>query len=166
MNQDRKADVWTTPPSSPTQFTTQQTMFIVLQVLGGGSLNVATKENPLTGLSDLSSTENALPVVRNTSSIESFPKAAALLRRDKLSFSILNRSSIFTPIFFVRHYGCHFEGVSWQSRWGVWSLFGKKQRNCKGVSLFTMNRLKYSLLHEKSRKRGTRKRGRHQLAQS
>ena len=24
MNQDGKADVWTTPPSSPTQFTTQQ----------------------------------------------------------------------------------------------------------------------------------------------
>ena len=57
----------------------------------------STKENPLTGLSDLSSTENALPVVTNTSSIESFPKAAALLQRDKLSFSVINRSSIFTP---------------------------------------------------------------------
>ena len=57
----------------------------------------STKENLLTGLSDLSSIENALPVVTNTSSIESFPKAAALLQRDKLSFSIINWSSIFTP---------------------------------------------------------------------
>ena len=40
MNQDGKADVWTTPPSSPAQFTTpSKAMFIVLQVLEGGSLN-------------------------------------------------------------------------------------------------------------------------------
>ena len=57
----------------------------------------STKKNPLTGLSDLSSIENALPVVTNTSSSESFPKAVALLQRDKLSFSVINRSSIFTP---------------------------------------------------------------------
>ena len=96
MNQDGKVDVWTTPPSSPIQFTTQQSYVYCTPSLRRRQ-SESTKDNPLTGLSDLSSIENTLPVVTNTSSIESFPKAAALLRRDKLSFSIINRSSIFTP---------------------------------------------------------------------
>ena len=95
MNQDGKAAVWTTPPSSPTQLTTQQSCVYCTPSLRRRQ-SESTKENPLTGLSDLSSIENALPVVTNTSSIESFPKAADYLRRDKFSFSIINRSSIFT----------------------------------------------------------------------
>ena len=130
MNQDGKADVWTMPPSSSVQFTTQQSYVYCTPSLRRRQ-SESTKENLLTGLSDLSSIENALPVLTNTSSIESFPKAVALLRRD----SIINRSSVFTPIFFVHHYSCHFEEVSWQSRWGIWSLFGKKQRDCGGVSI-------------------------------
>ena len=84
------------PRSSPTQFPTQQSYTYCTPSLRRRQ-SQSTKENPLTGLSDLSSIENALPVVTNTSSIESFPKVAALLRRDKLSFSIINRSSIFIP---------------------------------------------------------------------
>ena len=91
-----RANVWTTPPSSPTQFTTQQSYVYCTPSLRRRQ-SESTKENPLTGLSDLSSIENALPIVTNTSSIDSFPKTAALLRRDKLSLSIINRSSIFTP---------------------------------------------------------------------
>ena len=96
MNQDGKADVWTTPLSSPTQFTTQQSYVYCTPSLRMRQ-SESTNENPLTGLSDLSSIENALQVVTNSSSIVSFPKAAALLLRDKLSSSIINRSSIFTP---------------------------------------------------------------------
>ena len=68
MNQDGKADVWTTPPSSPTQFTTQQSYVYCTPSLRRMQYE-PTKENPLTGLSDLSSIENALPVVTNTSNI-------------------------------------------------------------------------------------------------
>ena len=96
MNQDGKADVWTTPPSSPTQLTTQQS-YVYCTLSLRKRQSESTREDPLTGLSYLSSIKNTLPVVTNTSSIESFPKAAALLRRDKFSFSIINRSSIFTP---------------------------------------------------------------------
>ena len=68
MNQDGKEDVWTTPPSSPTQFTTQKSYVYCTSSLRRRQ-SESTKENTLTGLSDLSSIENALPVVTNTSSM-------------------------------------------------------------------------------------------------
>ena len=81
MNQDGKADVCTTPPSSLTQFTTQQSCVHCTPSLRMRQSKL-TKENPLTGWSDLSSIDNALPLVTNTSpSIESFPKSAALPQR-------------------------------------------------------------------------------------
>ena len=78
MNEDKKPDVWTMPPSSPTQFPTQQS-YVYCIPSPRRRQSESTKENPFTGLSDLSSIENALPVMKNTSSIESFPKTPALL---------------------------------------------------------------------------------------
>ena len=98
----------------------------------------STKENPLTGFSDLSSTENALPVVTNTPACKGFSKSSSSSTKGQ-TFLQYNQPVIhFHPIFFVRHYGCHFEGVSWQSRWGFWSLSGKKQRDCGGVRLYSL----------------------------
>ena len=65
-----ETDVWTMPPSSPTQsqLTTQQSYVYWRQ-------SESTEENHSTaGLNNLSSIENALPVVTNTPSIESTPK--------------------------------------------------------------------------------------------